>query len=94
MGHKRGLTGSGSTDSLDLAKHSVNAPSCLRIHRQEVDHIGPVLTVQVSVAHQDRGDCVAVGVVRIETSRGLLTAVLLWCKGQIPYCGTRTSATR
>jgi hypothetical protein len=33
-------------------------------------------------------------VVRIKTSRWLLTAVLPWCKGQIPYCGTRPSATR
>jgi len=38
-------------------------PPRIRIHRQEVDDVGSILAVPVTVAHQHRGDRIAVGVV-------------------------------
>jgi hypothetical protein len=54
---------------LNLAEQPYNLSPSLRVHRQQVDDVGPPLPVLVSVAHQLRGDRVAVGSSRIRTRR-------------------------
>jgi hypothetical protein len=48
---------------LDLPEQSHHLPSSVRPHRQEVDDVGSNLAVLVAVAHQARGDRVAIGLV-------------------------------
>jgi hypothetical protein len=47
----------------DLAKHAHDSPPRIRIHRQEVDDVSPILPVLVALAHQAGGDRVTVGLV-------------------------------
>jgi hypothetical protein len=48
---------------VDLTEQPRHPPPSIRIHHQEVDDVGPVLTVLVAVVHQTRGDLIAVGLV-------------------------------
>src|SRR6266487_24267 len=48
-------------DGLDLVEQPNYLLPSLRIHRQRVDDVGPVIAPLVAVAHQLRGDRVAVG---------------------------------
>jgi hypothetical protein len=49
--------------SVDLCEHPHDLPPSIRMHRHEVDDVGPVLTVLVAVAHQAGGDGIAIGLV-------------------------------
>ena len=46
---------------LNLGKQPSNLSPLLRLHRQHVDDVGPIVAMSVAVAHQAGGDRVAVG---------------------------------
>jgi hypothetical protein len=48
---------------VDLGEQARDLPPDLRIHRQHVDDVGPVVASLVAVTEQIRGDRVAVGLV-------------------------------
>jgi hypothetical protein len=48
---------------INLCQQSHHLTPCLRVHREEVDDVGPVVASLVAVAHQARGDRVPVGLV-------------------------------
>jgi hypothetical protein len=52
-----------SPPGVDLAENPSDAAPGLRVHRQEVDDVGPVVPVLIAVAEQLRGDRVTVGLV-------------------------------
>src|SRR5437773_7596616 len=58
--HKPNL---GLTPRVDLSEQPNNLSASLRIYRQQVDDVGPVVPSFVAVAEQVRGDRVAVGLV-------------------------------
>jgi hypothetical protein len=67
MRHRKGRKESeprpGCSRGVDLAQHPHDLLPRIRVHRQEIDDVGPVLPVLVAVAHQVRGDRVTVGLV-------------------------------
>jgi hypothetical protein len=48
---------------INLYQQSHHLTPCLRVHREEVDDVGPVVAALIAVADQARSDRVAVGLV-------------------------------
>jgi hypothetical protein len=59
----RAVKYSAAVSSVDLPEQPRHLPPRLRIHRQHVDDVSPVVASVIAVAEQLRGDCVAVGLV-------------------------------
>jgi hypothetical protein len=60
---------------LNLGKQPSNLSPSLRVHRHEVDDVGPVVAMSVAVAKQLRGDRVTVGLVVDQNSAEASRAV-------------------
>ena len=58
----------------DLTKQPHDLSPSIRMHRQEVDDVRPVLTVLVAVSHQAGGDRVAVDLVEDQDATEVVAA--------------------
>src|SRR5436190_16407696 len=74
---------------LDLREQPDDLPSRIRVHRQEVDDVGPVVASLVAVAHQARGDRVAVGLIADQDAAEVVASLRIWGREERTEVGIR-----